>query len=219
MIIAEEIFHIFELIGTIAFAISGAMISIEKEIDLFGVAFLGLTTACGGGMLRDLLLGNTPPGMFFNGLHATAAVAAALLVFLLARLWQQDFMIRRPKIDRINNVIDAIGLGACSVTGARIAMEAGFAENMVLVVSLGMITAVGGGLLRDLLLREIPFIFQKHIYALASILGACVYYLLRQWGAGEVFSIFFGTGATFLLRILATLFQWNLPRALHGVQD
>ncbi len=216
MTIAEEIFRIFELVGTIAFAISGAMISIEKEIDLFGVAFLGLTTACGGGMLRDLLLGNTPPGMFFDGLHAAIAVATALAVFLLARLWQQNFLLRRRKIDRINNIIDAIGLGACSVTGVRIAMEAGFADNMFLVVSLGMITAVGGGMLRDLLLREIPFIFQKHIYALASILGACTYYLLQRWGAGEIFSMFAGTGATFILRILATLFQWNLPRALHG---
>lgn len=216
MTIAEEIFRIFELVGTIAFAISGAMISIEKEIDLFGVAFLGLTTACGGGMLRDLLLGNTPPGMFFDGLHAAIAVVTALAVFLLARLWQQNFLLRRRKIDRINNIIDAIGLGACSVTGVRIAMEAGFADNMFLVVSLGMITAVGGGMLRDLLLREIPFIFQKHIYALASILGACTYYLLQRWGAGEIFSMFAGTGATFILRILATLFQWNLPRALHG---
>ena len=216
MTIAEEIFRTFELVGTIAFAISGAMISIEKEIDLFGVAFLGLTTACGGGMLRDLLLGNTPPGMFFDGLHAAIAVVTALAVFLLARLWQQNFLLRRRKIDRINNIIDAIGLGACSVTGVRIAMEAGFADNMFLVVSLGMITAVGGGMLRDLLLREIPFIFQKHIYALASILGACTYYLLQRWGAGEIFSMFAGTGATFILRILATLFQWNLPRALHG---
>lgn len=216
MTIAEEIFRIFELVGTIAFAISGAMISIEKEIDLFGVAFLGLTTACGGGMLRDLLLGNTPPGMFFDSLHAAIAVTTALAVFLLARLWQQNFLLRRRKIDRINNIIDAIGLGACSVTGVRIAMEAGFADNMFLVVSLGMITAVGGGMLRDLLLREIPFIFQKHIYALASILGACTYYLLQRWGAGEIFSMFAGTGATFILRILATLFQWNLPRALHG---
>ena len=210
---AEAILAFFALLGTVAFAISGAMIAIEKNVDLFGVAFLGLTTAMGGGMLRDLLLGKTPPALFFDVLHTAAAVATALLVFTLARVRRAAFLRHKALVDRVNNCIDALGLGACSVTGARLAMEAGFSAHTFLVVSMGMLTAVGGGMLRDLLLREIPVIFRRHIYALASILGAGVYLALCRWGCAEATAAFAGVAATFLLRMAATHFDWNLPRA------
>ena len=211
---ADWLFEVFALIGTIAFAISGAIVAIEKQADLFGVLFLGVTTSCGGGLLRDITMGNLPPSMFFNGLHVWAAVLTSLTIFVLARIFQQSFLQNLSFVDRVTNVADALGLGACSVIGAQIVLRAGYTQHMFLVVTMGMFTAVGGGMLRDLLLREIPVILHKRIYALASIFGATVYYALWSAGVFEAGCVFAGVGATFLLRILATVFEWNLPRAL-----
>ena len=179
---ADWLFEVFALIGTIAFAISGAIVAIEKQADLFGVSFLGVTTSCGGGLLRDITMGNLPPSMFFNGLHVWAAVLTSLTIFVLARIFQQSFLQDLSFVDRVTNVSDALGLGACSLIGAQIVLRAGYTQHMFLVVAMGMFTAVGGGMLRDLLLREIPVILHKRIYALASIFGATVYYAL--WSAG-----------------------------------
>ena len=143
---AEEILAFFALLGTVAFAISGAMIAIEKNVDLFGVAFLGLTTAMGGGMLRDLLLGKTPPALFFDALHTAAAVATALLVFTLARVRRAAFLRHKALVDRVNNCIDALGLGACSVTGARLAMEAGFSAGCCAICCFGRSPSFSGGI-------------------------------------------------------------------------
>ena len=154
----DLVFHICEFVGTVAFAVAGAMVAIDKRVDLFGVLFLGMLTALGGGCLRDVLLGRFPPAMFSNYVYVTVSI--------------------------------------------------GF-----LAVFMGMTTAIGGGVLRDLLLREIPFVLKKRIYAIAAICGALAYYIGWRLALPETVSLLAGVGVTFVLRLLATAFKWNLPKA------
>ena len=167
----------FELIGAVAFAISGAALAVKKHMDLFGVAMMGMTTAVGGGILRDLLLGITPPAALRDPLQALVAIATSLLVFLV---WKRF----HPEGDHRNW------------------------ETLLLV---GMLTGVGGGVLRDLCCMERPYIFTKHIYACASLAGAAVCMLL--WSVGENLALLAGCALTVVLRLCAAVFRWSLPKA------
>ncbi len=208
------LFTVLELIGVVAFAVSGAMVSVKKNMDIFGVTFLGLITAFGGGILRDTLIGRVPPAFFTNYWMVLAGAVAALIVFWVARILKQRYFSREDAIEHINNVFDALGLGAFAVTGARVTVEAGFEKQWLLVLMMGLITAIGGGLLRDLMLREIPFVLNKRIYAIAALVGTAVYYVLHLIGAAEWLSALAGILTTFLLRLLATHYKWNLPHAI-----
>ena len=199
-----------DLLGTAAFALSGAMVACHKRADLFGILFLGVITALGGGMLRDLILGLHPPALFFNRLDVSLAVVMGLLVFFLARYHKGYWVQREEQVERLNNVVDALGLGFFAVTGCLVTIEAGYGNHWFLTVSMGLTTAVGGGLLRDLILREIPFILKKHIYAVAALAGALSFYLLYRLGLEEL-GVLAGVCVTFALRLLATHFRWNLP--------
>lgn len=210
----QYLFTGLSLIGVIAFAISGAMISVKKNMDLFGVVFLGLITAFGGGILRDCLIGQIPPTFFTNYWMILAGTVAALAVFWVARLLKERYFSKTHAIEQINNVFDALGLGAFAVTGAQLTMEAGYERQWFLVLAMGLTTAIGGGLLRDLMLREIPFVLQKHIYAIAALEGTLVYYLLHLLGAEEWISAPAGITVTFVLRLLATHYKWNLPHPI-----
>jgi uncharacterized membrane protein YeiH len=214
MTYSDLIFAICEFVGTVAFAVSGAMVSIAKRVDLFGVLLLGMITALGGGAMRDMMLGRLPPAMLSNYSHLAAAVITALIVFCAARVFRERYLQKEAIIEQVNNVFDALGLGVFAVVGADIAISNGYAGNGFLVVFMGMTTAIGGGLLRDLLLREIPFVLKKRIYALAAICGALVYYLLWLVRAPNTVALFAGVTVTFVLRALATVFKWNLPKAL-----
>jgi len=205
------LFLILELIGVTAFAISGAMVSVKKNLDLFGVVLLGLLTAFGGGILRDCLLGRTPPLFFTNYWMLLAGTVAALTVFFVARSLKDRYFSNEVAIERINNVFDALGLGAFGVTGARIALDAGYEKQWFLVLSMGLVTAIGGGLIRDLMLREIPFVLNRRIYAIAALEGAAAYYLLELAGLEEWIAAPVGILLTFVLRLLATKYKWNLP--------
>ena len=207
----HTLFLILELIGVVAFAVSGAMVSVKKNMDLFGVVLLGLLTAFGGGILRDCLIGKIPPAFFTNYWMILAGALAALAVFFVARILKERYFSNEAAIEKINNVFDALGLGAFAVTGAQIAMEAGFEKQWFLVLSMGLITAIGGGLLRDLMLREIPFVLNRRIYAIAALEGAAVYYVLRLVHFGEFPAAVTGILLTFVLRLLATKYKWNLP--------
>lgn len=210
----ELIFRACEFVGTVAFAVSGAMVAVEKRVDLFGVLFMGMITALGGGAVRDILLGRLPPAMFSNLVYVTVSIVTAFVVFVVARILKERYLLRENLIEQINNVFDALGLGVFAVVGAGVAISAGYEGNGFLVVFMGMTTAIGGGVLRDLMLREIPFVLKKRIYALAAICGALVYYLLRLAGLSDTLALFAGVAATFVLRLLATIFKWNLPKAL-----
>ena len=170
----ERILLILEIIGTVAFSVSGAFVAIKAKLDLFGVVFIGCITAVGGGILRDILIGAVPPAIFSNLHIVLVAVGASLIAFLLAYLSKKHFDDIVVRIERVGNLFDAIGLAAFSVMGTEVAFTHGLSDNIALTVLLGMLTGVGGGMIRDVLTNTTPYIFKKHIYALASIGGALV---------------------------------------------
>ena len=215
MVLGEIFFSVLEVAGTISFAISGAMAALEKRVELFGVIFLGATTALAGGIIRDVLLGRTPPAAFSDYRYMAIAVASAVVVFLIAWLSKEHYEHRVNVVSAVNNVFDAAGLGAFTITGARAAMSMGYMDNGFFIVFLAMVTGVGGGVLRDLMIGEIPFVLRKRIYAVASILGGIVYYELVCHQMDDMAAAFIGIGIVFGLRMLATIFKWNLPRAFE----
>ena len=181
MQLQPNIIFIVEIIGTIAFASSGAMVAVRKRLDLFGIIVLGVITAVGGGMLRDLMIGNIPPNMFRNPVYVLAAFLTVLVLFLLFRCW--PFLLGSRYIEgyeKIMNILDAIGLGAFTVIGIDTGVEAGYGDYHFLIIFLGVITGIGGGILRDIMAGETPYVLKKHIYACASIAGACLYVVLLQ---------------------------------------
>lgn len=210
---AEWLLVAAEWIGTVAFAISGAATSIERGLDLFGVLFMGLITAMGGGMIRDLLLGRSTPRLFFSGSYVLAALITALLVFLLAYVRTNCFARKDTRLTRAVDLADALGLGIFAVLGTEIAIQAGHGSNAFMCVSMGAITGCGGGALRDVLSREIPFVFTKHVYAVASIAGALLYYvLIRLVPVDSSTAAIAGVVLTVAIRVLAMTYRWDLPK-------
>lgn len=192
---------ILEVIGTIAFAISGALIGIKKKLDLFGVIFLSITTAVGGGIFRDLVLGNTPPVAFVKPIYCSISGAAGIITFI--------FYGRISKLKNIISITDALGLGVFTALGSNAALAHNMA-NPFIVISMGLITGIGGGILRDVFVKDIPFVFRKEIYAVASILGASgMYYSFNYFP--NIISIYICFAITFIVRILAVLLKLNLP--------
>jgi len=200
---------LFEILGTVAFAVSGAFVAIGKKMDIFGVAVLGLTTALGGGVIRDLILGVTPPVMFRTPAYAFLAVVTAVIVFIPS---VRRFLTARQSLyDRVLLLFDSVGLGVFTVVGVQAAHGAGFAGNLFLQIFVGTLTGVGGGILRDVISQSIPYVFRKHIYALASILGAAVMLLLIPHVSMELSAIG-GAAVVMTIRILAFTYKWDLPR-------
>ncbi len=198
-----------EIIGTIAFAISGAVVGIEKKMDVFGVSILATATAVGGGIIRDLILGVTPPAAFRAPVYALSAFAIGIAVFVVEA--NKLFRNRPKSYDTVLLWMDSIGLGIFTVSGIEAAYASGAGVNAFLLVSVGVITGVGGGILRDIMARNIPFIFVKHFYASASLIGAIVCVLLRRF-LGDAPCMFIGAGLILVLRIMAARFRWKLPR-------
>lgn len=214
MAIGELFFAFLEIAGTISFAVSGAMAAIEKRVDLFGVIFLGITTSLAGGIIRDVVVGRVPPTAFSDYKYMAIAIVTSLIVFILARVYHEHYKDNLELINTINNVFDAAGLGAFTITGANVAMGMGYRWNGFFVVFLAMVTGIGGGVLRDLMIGEIPIVLRKRIYAVASLAGGFVYYLLSVKIRMETMSAaFIGIAIVFGLRMFATIFKWNLPKA------
>lgn len=181
----EQFLLIFELIGTVAFAASGALVGIHKDMDVFGVCILGLTTACGGGMVRDVLLGNTPPAAFQNPTDSAVAVVTALILFLSGV--RHLLMGNQQRYDLLMLLMDSAGLGIFTVMGVRVAWHCAENPSLYLLVFVGAVTGVGGGLMRDIMAGDTPYIFVKHIYACASLAGALLCGLLWQTARGNDF--------------------------------
>ena len=209
---SESIIYIFELIGTVAFASSGAMVGIRKNMDIFGVNVLGITTAVGGGCIRDIILGITPPKMFQNFSYVGASILISCILFTIFYLNQELLSSRfLETYERVMISLDAIGLGVFTVMGIRTAIEASFENNIFLLIFVGAVTGIGGGMLRDVMAGMTPFVFVKHVYAIASILGAVCYIILRLY-IQDTISLFLGAAVVIIIRLLAAHFRWNLPR-------
>ena len=210
--VVEYIIFVLEIIGTAAFAISGSIIAVGCSLDLLGVIFVGCTTAVGGGILRDVLIGTNPPNVFRDPTMLLVAALTSAAVFVVAFVNAKRFTVIRGKIERINNIFDAIGLSAFTVTGTEIAISEGFSERTIFCILMGMITGVGGGIFRDVLVNKAPYVLTKHVYALASIAGAVVYYVIRINSGETLIAGIAAMGAVFIIRMLATRFHWKLPK-------
>ncbi len=199
-----------ELLGTLAFAASGAMTGIKKNMDIFGVMILGLVTAVGGGIIRDLVLGSTPPATFQNPVYSTTALITAMIIFLP---FVRKLLSRYHKAyDRLMFAMDTVGLGVFTVIGVRAAFAISGDYGLFLMTFVGVITGVGGGVLRDVLAGNTPYIFVKHIYACASLAGALITTLL--WRVlPSLWAMALGLILVVLIRILSAHFRWSLPKA------
>ena len=199
-----------ELVGTMAFAVSGAIAGIQKKMDIFGVAILGLTTAVGGGILRDLILNITPPVAFRNPIFAITAIGVSILSFIKPMFSPEE--IKGSVYEKTLLIMDSIGLGLFTVIGIHVAKTFCVESNLFMESFVGVLTGVGGGVLRDLFAGNTPAIFVKHFYASASIVGAWICVLLWQFLGGDA-SMCIGAATIVLLRILAAHFRWSLPKA------
>ena len=202
-----------EYIGVAAFAVSGAMAAIDKKADIFGVLFLAVITALGGGIIRDILLGWLPPRMFTSYVYIVLALVCAGLVFLDAYARREDYQHHKDKLDNIVNIFDAVGLAVFTVTGMELAIEQYGMGKLVLAVMMGVTTGVGGGMLRDVLTNCMPAVLRKRIYAVASMAGALLYYALLSLNVNRAIGAAAAMLLIFSLRILATVYKWNLPKA------
>lgn len=205
----EDVMFVIELIGAAAFAVSGAMVAIEKKADIFGVLFLAVTTALGGGVIRDVLIGRIPPVMFVSYWYLLISVVAALAVFIDAYLRSEKYKLHLDKLDAVNNVFDAIGLAVFTVSGMNAAMPV--SDNVILVLFVGMCTGVGGGMLRDVMTNTMPKVLRKRVYAVASLIGGGLYYVMYVLNINQLLSVGCGMLVIFALRLFATIYKWNLP--------
>ena len=201
---------VLELIGTVAFSASGAIIAIRKRMDIFGVCVLALTTAVGGGIIRDLLLGVIPPYTFQNPVYAATAAAVAVIVFVKPVRYYLTG--NHQAYQRTMLVMDTIGLAIFSVVGVSNAYAAQPDAGIYLTVFVGVLSGVGGGVLRDVMAGDTPYIFVKDVYACASLAGALVCALMWQ-AAGQAAAMIVGALVVVIIRFLSVTFHWNLPRA------
>jgi uncharacterized membrane protein YeiH len=198
----HSLYYFLELGGTFAFAISGATAAKQRGLDLFGICAIAFTVACGGGIIRDLCIGAVPPAGLKNWQYLAVAILASALTVSLYPIVKR---LKRPVL-----LFDAIGLSLFAVTGTQKALA--FGVNGQAAVLLGITTAVGGGVLRDILLNRVPVILEKEIYASAALIGAVIVVLgdYFKWAPADWLSII-ALITCFALRMLALRYHWNLP--------
>ena len=209
MNIQDSIIFFMEILGTIAFGASGAMVGIRKRMDIFGICVLGVVTAVGGGMTRDVILGKLPSALE-KPVYVVVSVITSLAIFVLLYI-KHDLLSGRlgTFYDKAMLIMDSVGLGIFTSLGVMSGIDNGYPDNSFLVF-IGMLTGVGGGLMRDMMAGEEPYIFVKHIYACASLVGAlgCVW-IYREWG--RLPAVFIGAFIVMAIRFLAAHYRWNLP--------
>lgn len=200
---------VLELVGTAAFAVSGAVVGLKKKMDVFGVCVLGITAACGGGLIRDVILGKLPPVMFSEPVYALLAALVSAVIFLLRYFHKIEA--ESERMQAVLRRADAAGLGIFTVSGMAACFQAGYGSNAFFTIFLGVITGVGGGLMRDIMAQSPPYIFVKHVYACASIGGAVAAYFL--WDViGTNGAMLAGTVIIVVIRELAAHYEWSLPK-------
>lgn len=195
--------YLLDMLGTAAFAASGALAGVRRHMDLFGVLVLGMVTATGGGTLRDCLIGDLPPFIFRDETYLWVSLTVSILVFFLHR--------RLESFTHPLAYFDAVGLGTFVVigTGKGISHGLGFFG----AVMMGVLTATAGGMLRDVLSREIPMVLQREVYASACIAGGSIMYLLHPLPVPSSLATIAAATTVVVIRVLALRRGWSLPRA------
>jgi uncharacterized membrane protein YeiH len=199
---------VLNLMGTFAFGLSGGILAVKKRMDLFGVLVLSVATGLGGGILRDLILGHTPPATLTDWRYLGTAGLAGVLVFV----WYN----RIANHGTFITTFDAVGLSIFTVTGTVIALNAGLSPAPAAL--LGMLTGVGGGVVRDVLAAEIPLIFRSEVYAVASMLGAIIVIIAGQTGLAAIPAEILAALATFILRVVSVQRGWKIPVARPKIE-
>lgn len=197
-----NIIYILDLIGTAAFAASGAWVGVRKHMDLFGVLVLGTVTAVGGGTLRDLLLGDIPPFSLKDEAYIYIAIVVSVVVFANRKRFE---FFEKPLL-----CFDAIGLGTFVVIGTTKAID--FQLGALGAVLMGVMTGTAGGVMRDLLANQVPLILRREIYASACVAGGTLLVILGENGVAPAAAALLSAATVILVRLLAIHYDWSLPR-------
>ena len=200
-----EIIGILDLIGTFTFAISGALSAAEKKLDLLGALFIGFITAVGGGTVRDLLMGSTPV-FWLNEISYTIAIFIAIATALF-------FYNKLIKLKQALSLFDTIGIGVFTLIGIQKSLDCGIAP--IFAVGMGVITAVMGGVFRDVFCNDVPLILHKEVYATACLFGGSVYFLLNWLNINENITIFATITTIIIIRLISLKYKLSIPK-IHG---
>jgi uncharacterized membrane protein YeiH len=193
---------VLDLVGTFVFALDGALVALRvARLDIVGAVTLGAVTAIGGGVLRDLLIGAVPPATFSDWRYLTVATAGGLIAFLLGD--------RLERLAAPITVLDAAGLSLFAVTGASKALTFGLGAGQAII--LGAITAVGGGTLRDVLVRRVPAVLQSGLYAIPAVIGAAITVAVISWGVFGAITSVAAAATCFLIRMVGVRYDLNAP--------
>ena len=206
---ASTAFFALEVIGTMAFAVSGVMAAARARMDWLGAVVLALAVAVGGGTLRDILLGRLPVAWLEQVWPLLVATGTAIVMLIILRVWPNaHFEATRPIL-----VADAAGLSAFVIVGTQIGLAADLRAPLAVMV--GVLTGVGGGVIRDVLTGRPPAVLVGQIYAVAGLVGASLFVLLEHAGVNAQVGVWTSVGVVFIIRMLALGFDWHLPKALH----
>jgi uncharacterized membrane protein YeiH len=200
---------ILDLAGSFVFALAGATAGVRRQLDLFGVLVLAFAAACSGGIIRDTLIGATPPAAISDWRYFATSMVAGILAFR----WHRT-------IERMANpvrVFDAAGLALFAVAGAQKALA--YELNSAMAALLGMVTGIGGGLVRDVLLAQVPSVLRSDLYAVAALAGAMVVVVGHEFAVSPVITAIAGAALCFTLRLLAIQRGWHLPKPLYPTND
>ena len=213
---------VIHYVGIVSFTVAGAMVAIDHETDCIGVVLLGVLTCFGGGLLRDVtagqVIGREIPALFTDlKVELFVSILVGFGVFFFALIIKRQYVKEEGLVNSINNVLDALGIGVFTAAGTGDYLAAG----ALVAITMGVLSSVGGSILRDIMLREVPFVLKKRIYMLALLFGAVVYYLSATVlmknsdpNLSRVVSTLLCTGVVFTVRMCATAFKWNMPRAI-----
>jgi uncharacterized membrane protein YeiH len=202
---ATTLLLVLDLIGTFAFALNGALTALRAtRLDIVGVVTLGMITALGGGTIRDVLLDALPPATFVDWRYLAVAAGGGLIAFVSGRYLE--------RLSGPINILDAVGLSLFAVTGALKGLDLGFGPAQAIIV--GVITGVGGGTIRDVLIRRVPSVLSSGLYAIPALIGAAAAVLARWSGASGVV-VTVGTAALcFVIRMVGVRYDLNAPSPL-----
>lgn len=204
----QTLIYALDLFGTMAFAVTGAFKAIEHKADIVGIIILATITGVAGGTLRDIIIGKFPPNSLSDPWYVVITASTGVAIFFLY-----------PKIQKHWNLFlkfDALGLGVFTIIGATFAYNV-FGMNFLAIALAGMLTAVGGGILRDIFVNEVPIVFVKELYASASFVGVLTFYILLSLGAELHLVTIAGMVITTILRLVAMKYNWNLPKVREKI--
>lgn len=193
--------YFIDIIGTMVFAISGALAGRDKKLDMFGIAAVGFITAIGGGTVRDLLLGSTPVGWMKDTIYLIMIGSGLIISFFFGKTVM--------KLRRTFFIFDTVGIAVFTVLGLQKALT--FGVHPVIAIMMGMVSAVFGGVIRDIVCNDIPLIFRQEIYALTCIAGGIIYAIMEHFGVEQIFNVLITVSFIVSFRVLAVKYHWKLP--------